>query len=48
MAQEEQKKESVSKKRNVSKENKDPSKPKEKPPSKVIDLAYYINLPTIF
>jgi len=36
MAQEEQKKESVSKKRNVSKENKDPSKPKEKPPSKVV------------
>ena len=36
MAQEEQKKDSLSKKRNVSKENKDPNKPKEKPPSKVI------------
>jgi len=36
MAQEEPKKDSVPKKRNVSKENKDPSKPKEKPPSKVV------------
>jgi len=36
MAQEEQKKDSLSKKRNVSKENKDPNKPKEKPPSKVV------------
>jgi len=36
MAQEEQKKDSVSKKKNVSKENKDPSKPKEKPLSKVV------------